>query len=485
MYAPLAPRAQHRIRQSLRAALPGVGSARLAEALAAGLGFRTSVSLKTHCASALPGAWADADAEAFAVRLAELGHAVPAAAATAVLTGALEAEKGSRDWNVAGFCRVIRDAVAGDALDIRLTTHGEDAVMRVRPRGHAEHGPAVVLAGGAGIIPAARAVSCDARDEGGPYYAVSVRRESLELPEEITGLRLQFGATSDGPYLTVLFRRLHTNSVADMPLDRLVPDTRHHRQLVEAVDGPGLLLIAGRAGSGKATLSAALASDAAKRAGYEKLSLVPARMVDGRYLPPGRLFLVGEIRDSETARLVLDGVAQGARMIATVHGEDAFRGLEQFMALAARTGTEVDAAAISAVVSQRLVLAPCPRCSLPWRGGGREALMAAGDPRGMARSVDALGEINRGVRVAVRSSGCPDCAGGGRAGWTPVMEVVQPTQQDIDLLRTRGLDVLWQDWTGALMADAAMRGMLDGTIDPRDVAPATKGDGNGTGAPGS
>lgn len=208
MYAPLAPQAQHRIRQSLRAALPGVGSAHLAEALAAALGFRTSVALKTRSMEALPGASADADPQTFSDRLASLGYAVPVEAAAALLQGAIKAEERSDEMARAIFSRLVSNAVSQNMLDMRIMTKGSNTILQQRFEGQASFDEPLALEVGGRIIPAVRAM-CTNNQVAGPFMRTTVLRERLELTDKLIGLHLQFGATPDGPYLLINPMRLN------------------------------------------------------------------------------------------------------------------------------------------------------------------------------------------------------------------------------------------------------------------------------------
>jgi type IV pilus assembly protein PilB len=72
------------------------------------------------------------------------------------------------------------------------------------------------------------------------------------------------------------------------------------------------------------------------------------------------IFLIGEIRDKETAKLVWEASATGHLVLSTIHTNDALGVLSRLKTL--EIPTEELASAINIIIAQRLVRCLCPQC---------------------------------------------------------------------------------------------------------------------------
>ena len=134
------------------------------------------------------------------------------------------------------------------------------------------------------------------------------------------------------------------------------------------------------------------------------------------------VIVVGEIRDSETAKIAVQAALTGHLVLSSLHAMDAVSGLLRLLDM----GVEpyFVAAAVTGVVAQRLVRKICPEC----------------------REERPLGEVEAAfVRQAglepparlPRGSGCAACAGTGYAGRTGIYEVLAVTEE-LRVLLARG-----------------------------------------------
>ena len=75
------------------------------------------------------------------------------------------------------------------------------------------------------------------------------------------------------------------------------------------------------------------------------------------------VILVGEVRDSETARLALQASLTGHLVLTTLHTNDAIGAVARLLDMGAEPF--LVASALTLVVGQRLVRKPCTQCRAP------------------------------------------------------------------------------------------------------------------------
>ncbi len=192
----------------------------------------------------------------------------------------------------------------------------------------------------------------------------------------------------------------------------------------------GLILITGPTGSGKSTtLHAALRmqpliernvltvedpveyrvpvacqTEVNRRAGYEFANAMRHFL---RHDPD--IILVGEIRDSETARAALDASSTGHLVLSTLHVGSIFGVMPRLKLLG--VDTETIAENLVAVINQRLVRRICPHCAKP--------RLATDDERRW------LGQGAAGEMLQVfHGAGCHYCRDTGYLGRLPVYEML-------------------------------------------------------------
>ena len=127
------------------------------------------------------------------------------------------------------------------------------------------------------------------------------------------------------------------------------------------------------------------------------------------------VILVGEIRDSETAKTAVDAALTGHLVFASIHSNDAASavvrlldmGIEPYLAATAVTGT----------LGQRLVRKVDPHCRVPVQPGAAEAMAYEN-------------ELKETVEQFWEGQGCNFCGNTGFAGRTGVFEVL-PVNDEI------------------------------------------------------
>jgi type IV pilus assembly protein PilB len=132
------------------------------------------------------------------------------------------------------------------------------------------------------------------------------------------------------------------------------------------------------------------------------------------------IVMVGEIRDSETARIAIEAALTGHMMLTTLHTNDAPGAITRL----AKMGIEafLTASAVDCVVAQRLARKLCPHCK-----------------RRMILPVQALAEaeIRVGTELeAYEPVGCPRCGGSGYRGRVGIFSVMRMSDRIKEMVVT-------------------------------------------------
>lgn len=201
----------------------------------------------------------------------------------------------------------------------------------------------------------------------------------------------------------------------------------------------GMLLVCGPTGSGKTTTLYALvrSSDVAHRnvvtiedpveVQIEGVTQMPVDEMQGKTFSsllrsvlrqdPDAI-LVGEIRDSETARIAMQAAITGHLVFSTVHTTSTIGTIFRLLDL----GVEpyLVAQGLHVVIAQRLVRQLCRYCKKPVK------------PTPDERS--RMGEAGKGVEQIYVPRGCPRCLGTGFAGRRAFFEMLRTTDELRDVI---------------------------------------------------
>ena len=164
--------------------------------------------------------------------------------------------------------------------------------------------------------------------------------------------------------------------------------------------------------------------------------------------------MVGEIRDGETARISIEAALTGHLVLSTMHTNDAPGALTRLNEM----GVEpfITAAAVSAVLAQRLARKLCPHCAESYTPSHEELLaLKVGSER--AASLDGS--------VFHRKRGCPRCADTGYLGRVGIFQFLEmgealerlaaenASRDEIDRVAvTEGMRSLWDDGVAKIVA---------------------------------
>jgi len=155
------------------------------------------------------------------------------------------------------------------------------------------------------------------------------------------------------------------------------------------------------------------------------------------------VILVGEIRDAETAEIAIQAALTGHLVFSTLHTNDSVSAVTRLV----KMGVEpfLIAAALNAVVAQRLVRILCPECRAPFTPSAE-----------LLESIGLAPDRFAGTAV-YRAVGCPACREMGYRGRTGIFELLE-LNDTIRTMVTAGRDA-------ARIADAAraagMRTLVD------------------------
>lgn len=225
------------------------------------------------------------------------------------------------------------------------------------------------------------------------YQYANIRKASLLHPS-LEGIRLQRGPMLGGQF--VVLRLLYKASALEIIKGENFRDTvlrtftsygyrKETAEIFEKVlrGAEGLMLIAGPTGSGKSTalkLSLELIHLLYPTKSIFTIEDPPEYRITGaKQLPvpeSGKfsevlrvamrsdpdIIMVGEIRDPETAKVIVDAVLTGHMVLSTVHAVNVYTIFERLKKLGVDVEEIIDAGLVRVAVSQRLVPAVCPNC---------------------------------------------------------------------------------------------------------------------------
>jgi type II secretory ATPase GspE/PulE/Tfp pilus assembly ATPase PilB-like protein len=175
--------------------------------------------------------------------------------------------------------------------------------------------------------------------------------------------------------------------------------------------------------------------------------------------------MVGETRDQETARTVLEASLTGHLVLSTMHTNSAAESMARLLDLGLDPFNLADA--LIGVLSQRLVRRLCARCSRPARASGEELAMLAqeycdGTPLDRTVVLDQWRRryADAGGHITLRAAcGCDHCDGSGYKGRLGIHELLVATP-DVKRLITAKLSAA--DLAHAAMAQGMRKLRQDG-----------------------
>jgi type IV pilus assembly protein PilB len=336
----------------------------------------------------------------------------------------LEAEDGFSDARPIQLVNsIILQASNEGASDVHFLPHGDSVLVRLRVDGILREVERIPKEHAAGVISRVKVLAkLDIAEHRMPQDGrISVRARSSG---RLFDIRIAVLPTVEGE--GVIMRLLEKTRRAPT-LTEIGLSNELQMKLEAVVFRPtGAFLVTGPTGSGKSTTVYAALCDAL-RPEINVITIedpVEYRLPDVYQLQVNNrtgltfatglrailradpdLLMVGEIRDLETAKIALEAAMTGHAVYSTLHTNDAPAALSRLKDLGVEPS--VTAAAISAVLAQRLVRRLCEQCREPYESSNADLEYLGYTPSA----------IERGVTL-YRARGCPQCTKGyrGRTG---------------------------------------------------------------------
>lgn len=318
--------------------------------------------------------------------------------------------------------RIVSEGLEREASDIHIEPEREGVVVRYRVSGRLQRSASPPIPRNLQRAIASRfkvLAELDISEKRLPQDG----RISLEAAGRIFDLRISSLPTHDGEKLVL---RILDSAKALQPLDRLIVADDVCAAVQQMISRPhGVVYVCGPTGSGKTTtLYAAVGArrredtnitTAEDPVEYQipgvtqvnisaDIGLTFATVLRSILRQDPNVILVGETRDTETGKLVVEAGLTGHLVLTSLHTNDALGTIQRLREMG------LDNFAISAslvgILSQRLVRQPCNACAYdaPISVGLLEQLVLAG-----VMAPDFKGALRR-------SRGCGACGNGGYKG---------------------------------------------------------------------
>ncbi len=324
---------------------------------------------------------------------------------------------------------VLADAVRAGASDVHVQPEAKEVRIRYRVDGVLRDVMSVPRSAAAGLVSRVKVVAgLDIAERRVPQDG----RTRLVVDGAKVDCRISTLPSVHGEKVVV---RLQGRAESVPAIQRIGFDNEQLDGVLASLASPqGLILITGPTGSGKTnTLYSAInhirtpernivtvedpveiqVPGITQMQLHERAGLTFARGLRSILRQDPDVVLVGEVRDTETAKLALEAALTGHLVLTTLHTNDAPAALTRLVDM----GVEpfLVASSLSLVVAQRLVRRPCSACVEPYLPGER-VLQLLG-----LTAADLVADTPRHGR------GCPDCSGTGYKGRLGVFEVLVVT----------------------------------------------------------
>lgn len=173
------------------------------------------------------------------------------------------------------------------------------------------------------------------------------------------------------------------------------------------------------------------------------------------------VIMIGEVRDTPSARLAIQAAMTGHQVWTTVHANGAFSILDRLIDLGVPLELISDPSIITGLVCQRLLKVLCPDCKKP---------LAEAVGRYEERDLRRIFSAVRLEKTFVRGDGCVHCRNTGTIGRTVVSEVIITDQHLMTFIKNQdriGAIAYWKrDQRGVTMLEHAIEKINAGVVDP-------------------
>lgn len=407
------------------------------------------------------------------------------------------------------FDAILAKAIKRDSSDIILSIKGGTAKLKMRIKGKVTEVDELPIETASSL---ASVVYTSIADSGAkdttfnpkvPQDAIINRR----INGDLASVRLATIPSHPNGFDMVLRVMPIGKAKEDHDLGDLGYNNLHVKLIEYASTIPiGVMVIAGVTGSGKTTTLSTLIRKAIKESNKEKRIITiedppEHRIEDATQAPVVRsnkdddekspfnavmraslradpdILMPGEIRDFDSASLLVDATLSGHQVYTTVHAPSAFDIVIRLRELGIKGSVLGSSSFLSALIYQSLVRVVCPHCSIDFFTFFNEELKK--NNKETKKLIDTKTRLESmfteeqlmNVRF-IQKSGCKHCNNEGVIGREVIAEVVVPDRKMKNLF-VEGKDDEARDYYkkagGKFIVDHGIEKLLDGKVDVRDL----------------
>jgi general secretion pathway protein E len=417
----------------------------------------------------------------------------------------ISAKADSRDSQaIQTFHEIIRQAVDVSASDIHIIIKGKSTTIKQRIHGDLRQTGTLTRQDGITLCTSIYQSLTDAAD---PHYIES-RQQDARIPsdylpvavrDKVNGIRIATTPLQNGSLMVL--RILYETGIESVGGLMDLGYRSDQAATIENMEhySTGINIVVGPTGSGKSTTLKMILTELNEY--YEGrihiltvedppeypiagVNQIPVTNVEGTEdrreafngvvrgsmrLDPDTI-MIGEIRDSVTADLALNAAMTGHRVWTTLHANTALGAIQRLVVLGLDVNLLAERSVFRGVISQRLIKKLCPHCRVPLEKAANEPFWKRIESSGLEARLRPISSPDASIYFT--GPGCNECNNTGTAGRTVVAEIINATDELMELILQRNWMAARKCWLksgGLSMMAHAIEKIQAGLVDPRAV----------------